>query len=1040
MSPALTPGATFAGYRIESQVGRGGMGVVYRATDTSLERPVALKLIAPELADDERFRARFLKEPRLAASLDHPSVVPIYEAGERDGQLYLAMRYVEGSDLGTILRRDGKLSPERALPILGQIAAALDAAHRRGLVHRDVKPANVLLDQDGHAYLTDFGITKRIGGASTDTGHVVGTLDYLAPEQIRGDSVDARTDCYALACVLYECLTGAPPFRRETEAETMWAHMQEEPAPVRGHPALDPVLRRALAKEKNERPATCSELIDESRRALGLAVPAKARQRRISPTLLRRRRAVFVAGLLVLAGAIAAGAVALTSGGGGSEAPVGNGVAAIGPRSGEVESFIESATAPSNIAVGEGAVWFLSTQDETVTRLDPKTKAVTGRLRTRGVPTDIAAGAGAIWVGNGGGGITGGGSANYTVSISRIDPKTSKTTHTLKLPSRAPADAVATFNWGFPNIVVADGAVWARNPDHTVSRIDPETGRLVEVIDVAAGGSIAAGKEGVWFIDDEGPSVVRIDPRTNRPGQRIPVGAQEVRGIAVGAGSVWTTAEREGLVWRIQPGPSPVTRTIDVGPGVTYIAYGAGAVWAANFIDGTVSRIDPRTNSVTARIPIGAAQALAAGAGSAWVSTAGGTQAGGLPDTACGQLETGGREPDVLIASDLPLQGPDGTGPRAMADAIRHVLRQRGFRAGKYAVGYRSCDDSTAQTGAYENRRCAANANAYAQAKELVAVIGPFNSGCAQIEVPIVNRAPDGPVAMIGPTLTHPGLTRGGTADSYRGEPEVYYPTGVRNLVLLKPGEDVQGAAHAVLARRLGLEGVYVLDDGSGLQREAVSDPFRRTARRLGVDIAGSAAFDPLDASYAALAARVARSGAEGVVVGAGPFEGGDRLIRALRARLGDRVTIMAGFFFAFAPEVLEVVGPAARGMYVTTLDLPLTALPMTAAGRRFARDVGALDNPTYGVLEAGQSAELALDAIARSDGTRASILEELRASVVKNGIIGSFRFDRNGDTTTASVPILRITGSTPPGSGLPANFQGAVVDRVVEVPASLAR
>jgi branched-chain amino acid transport system substrate-binding protein len=295
---------------------------------------------------------------------------------------------------------------------------------------------------------------------------------------------------------------------------------------------------------------------------------------------------------------------------------------------------------------------------------------------------------------------------------------------------------------------------------------------------------------------------------------------------------------------------------------------------------------------------------------------------------------------------------------------------------------------------------------------------------------------------MIGPTLTYAGLTRRGVPppDGYRGEPEVYYPTGDRNLVRLKPGDDLQGVAHAVLAKRLGLRGVYVLHDASGFWKGLLADPFRRAARRLGVGIAGSATFDPGANGYDALAGRVARSGAQGVVVGADPFEGGDRLLRALRARLGERVAIMGGFFFAFAPEVLEQVGRAARGLYVTTLDLPLSTLPLTAAGRRFARDVGALDAPLYGVLEAGQAAELVLDAIARSDGTRASVLEELRASEVKNGILGSFRFDRNGDMTTASIPILRITGTTPPSAGLPPQFQGAVVDRVVKVPATLAR
>src|SRR5829696_8174724 len=205
VSVALDSGSSFAGYQIVSVVGRGGMGVVYRATDLRLERPVALKLVAPELAEDQQFRRRFLKEPKLAAALDHPNVVPIYEAGEHEGRLYLAMRFVDGDDMRSLLRGEGDLAPERALDILTQVASALDAAHRRGLVHRDVKPANVLVDEDGHAYLTDFGVTKQLGGNTTETGQIVGTLDYVAPEQIRGEDVDARADGYALACVLYEC-------------------------------------------------------------------------------------------------------------------------------------------------------------------------------------------------------------------------------------------------------------------------------------------------------------------------------------------------------------------------------------------------------------------------------------------------------------------------------------------------------------------------------------------------------------------------------------------------------------------------------------------------------------------------------------------------------------------------------------------------------------------------------------------------------------------------------------------------------------------
>jgi ABC-type branched-subunit amino acid transport system substrate-binding protein/DNA-binding beta-propeller fold protein YncE len=1028
MSAVMAPGSTFAGYRVESLIGRGGMGVVYRATDLSLQRPVALKLIAPELAHDERFRRRFLKEPRLAASLDHPSVIPIYEAGERDGQLYLAMRYVQGSDLKTVLERERRLGPEQALGILTQIAGALDAAHRRGLVHRDVKPANILLDEDEHAYLTDFGITKQGGGASTDTGEAAGTLDYLAPEQIRGEPVDARSDEYALACVLYECLAGAPPFRRQTQAESLWAHLQEPPAPLPGYPALDPVLGKALAKEKDDRYRSCDELTEAAGATLGLAAPAA--QRRAPGRLVPRRRAILTAGLLAIAIAIAIAVVTLTTGHEASgQPPIGNGVAAIDPAGRRIASFIEAATAPSNIAVGDGAVWVLNTENDTVSRIDPETKAVTGRLRTRRVATDIAAGAGALWLGNGGGEF-----GNFTVSISRIDPRTSAITHTVKLPDRTGTLATATLNFGHPDIVVAAGAVWARNPDHTVSRIDPETGRLVATIDVEAD-KIAADDDGVWVVN--GPAVTRIDPRTNRLGRTIRLAAEDTSGIAVGAGKVWVSAQRDGVVWQIEPRPKPVTRAIAVGVGAEYIAFGAGAAWAGNYIDGMLSRIDPRTNEVT-RVPVGAVQALAAGAGGAWVSTAGRPPAGTLPASVCGQLVSGDREPDVLIASDLPLQGPNGAGPRAMADAIRLALEQRDFKAGRYAVGYRSCDESTAQTGAFENRRCAANAEAYAGAADLVALIGPYSSFCAVVEIPILNRAPGGPLAMISPTNTDPGLTRP-APDDEPGEPEVYYPTGVRNYVRLMPGDDLQGAALAVVAKRLALKRVYLVHERASFWKGLLTDPFRRAAARLGVGLAGSAAFDPRTKSYRALADTIARSGADGVLIGGDPLDGGDRLVKALRARLGARVTIMGGFFFN-PSDVIKRIGRAGHGMYVTTSDLPRGILPLSAAGRRFKRDIGAPATQYPGVMESGQAADLVMDAIARSDGTRASVLHQLFASEVNDGILGTFRFDPNGDIGPASIPILRITGATPPGATLPPDFQGATLDRLVQVPANLVK
>jgi len=265
-----------AGYQIEARVGRGGMGEVFRAVQLNLGRRVALKVLAPDLAADDRFRRRFLRESRIAASIDHPSVIPIYETGEDGGLLYIAMRYVDGPDLAAVLRREGRLEPSRALAIMTQVAGALDAAHERGLVHRDVKPANMLLapgpaGTPSHCYLCDFGLIKQIdseqvASALTITDQFVGTIPYVAPEQIEGKAVDGRTDVYSLGCVLFQCLTGSAPFEGTNDVEVVFAHLGKPPPSLSerspGLPAsVDEVIARAMAKSKEDRWPTCTALV-----------------------------------------------------------------------------------------------------------------------------------------------------------------------------------------------------------------------------------------------------------------------------------------------------------------------------------------------------------------------------------------------------------------------------------------------------------------------------------------------------------------------------------------------------------------------------------------------------------------------------------------------------------------------------------------------------------------------------------------------------------------------------------------------------------
>ena len=286
-------GRSFAGYKIERRLGRGGMSVVYLARHPRLQSAVALKLLPPELGGDADSRERLLRESRIAASLNHPNVLPIFDTGEEHGTVFIAMRYVDGPDLRVHLR-EGTPGLEEIASIIEQIAAALDAAPARGLVHRDVKPANILLEGT-HVYVSDFGLTKQLDARTggTASGAFVGTVDYMSPEQIQGRAVDARTDVYALGCVLYECLTKQPPFRRDTEVAVIWAQMRDEPTPPtelgRDVPrSMDAVIARALAKDPADRYATCGELAGDVR------IAAADRRRRSTPVAklrrLRRRR------------------------------------------------------------------------------------------------------------------------------------------------------------------------------------------------------------------------------------------------------------------------------------------------------------------------------------------------------------------------------------------------------------------------------------------------------------------------------------------------------------------------------------------------------------------------------------------------------------------------------------------------------------------------------------------------------------------------------------------------------------------------------
>ena len=273
-------GTRLAGYRIERLIGQGGMGMVFLAEHVHLGRKVALKILPPSLAADESFRKRFVRESQLAAGIEHPNVIPVYDAGEAEGELFIAMKYVEGTDLRALIDQRGRLESDHTLDILRQVGSALDAAHREGLVHRDVKPGNILITPAGHVFLTDFGLTKRTAAQSsvTATGFFVGTMSYAPPEQIQGHPLDGRTDQYSLACVAFECLTGRVPFVREPDVAVLYAHLKETPPPASEfRPDLpepvDTALAKAMAKSPDDRFGSCSALVEALR--AGMREPAR---------------------------------------------------------------------------------------------------------------------------------------------------------------------------------------------------------------------------------------------------------------------------------------------------------------------------------------------------------------------------------------------------------------------------------------------------------------------------------------------------------------------------------------------------------------------------------------------------------------------------------------------------------------------------------------------------------------------------------------------------------------------------------------------
>jgi len=613
----LRDGETFAGYLIEGTVGEGGMGTVYRAHELALNRTVALKVISGAASSDAAFAARFRREARLAASVEHRNIVPVYSAGSEADQLYLAMKLIPGSDLSEVLPA-GPLEPETAIAVLRKVASGLDAAHAAGLVHRDVKPANILIEGSDlkSVYLTDFGISKIAGGSGQDTtsatgltgiGQVLGTAGYVAPELIEDGAATSQSDVYSLACVAFETLTGRQPFARDSEVATLVAHTKaprprasiiNEIVPA----SVDRALQRGMAIDPSDRPASATAFVDD----LDDAFRSPRRRAR------SRRVIALVVALLVVAAAVALVSLATTDDdmpktadrsarsrdaepptvttASVASGPVGLAVGdgrlwVAGRDAGEIESFnagsIDTGATssvevpePRALAFGFKSTWAVNHQN--LLRLAPASShAAPIEIPVGSEPDDVAVDRDSVWVTNEG-----------DSTLSKVDPSTSQVVASAPV-ANAPR-----------SVATGGGAVWVVSDSGELTKVDPESASVIDSVSVGLRPTaVAFGNGSVWVTDNADGSLYAIDAGAAREAigavSQVAQTAASPRGVATGLGGVWVVSGAENVLEKFSFSGERVGGPINVGNDPADVGTGEGAVYTANFGSSTVSRVQP---------------------------------------------------------------------------------------------------------------------------------------------------------------------------------------------------------------------------------------------------------------------------------------------------------------------------------------------------------------------------------------------------------------------------------------------------------------
>src|SRR5919106_371855 len=659
----------------------------------------------------------------------------------------------------------------------------------------------------------------------------------------------------------------------------------------------------------------------------------------------RRRRAVaaVTAGAVLLASLTTALALRRDEGANPSfiVRPGEGAVVALDARTGAVRRRVSAGRTPSAIAASEGVIWVVDADARTVLRLAQSSRVVE-TLSTGATPTDVVATGGSVWVAHGRPLKRAQFVGPVATGIARLDASTG----TKRADVRLPMEDGALSNLVENHVAVHGGAVWAVTPDFTVVRIEASTGAVTAESRAIQAAAVAAGPAGVWVLGVDG-AVAKLDENTAKPVTRIRVPTSSVGSIAVGTDAAWVTAPSDGTLWKIGAGARPDLGAIELSRGISDVAAANGWVWVANPIAGTVVKVNVASADVERTIDLGGIpRSLVLEDDTLWIAlvsepAASTIEVAGVrpfPASGCEPVLAGEEESDLLVVSDLPLQGGVRVTTTQMVQAIAFVLREHDFRAGRFRVAYQSCDDSVARTGLFDEAKCAANARAYADNPDVIGVIGTLNSPCSEAALPQVNRAPDGPLAMVSPFNSFVGLTRRGPGVD-PSLPAALYPTGRRNFVRVYPTDDLQGAALALFARDRAARRVFVLDDGDPGYGGLMATAFETAAHRLGLTVVGRMSWDPRAGGYSRLADEIARVRPDAVFIGGLLDTNAGAVVRDLRARLGRQVDLLAPDGVTPLTLLTKRAGKAALGVYVTLPGAVIDHLPAT--GERFVERFG---------------------------------------------------------------------------------------------------